>query len=106
MASYLSPAQVKALAREREPIRHAMDRLIERHFPDLDDDGAADMIKLMQSLCTLRQLTGDRNTAKMVMVENDHSHIIDLDLFEDRELIRVCYDPIECRIRTVFPKAN
>jgi hypothetical protein len=102
--SYLSPAQVKALSCEREPIRHAMDRLVERHFPQISDDEAAEMIKVMTSLCTLRDKTGDRNTAKLVNVESATSHIVDLDMFEDRGLIRVCYDPVDCRIKTVFPK--
>jgi hypothetical protein len=102
--SYLSPAQVKALSCEREPIRHAMDRLVERHFPQISDDEAAEMIKVMTSLCTLRDKTGDRNTAKLVNVETDTSVIIDLDLFEERDLIRVCYDPVANVLKTVFPK--
>lgn len=102
--SHLSPAQIKALSLQRAPIRHAMDRLVERHFPDLNDDEAAEMVKVMTSLCALRDQTGDRNTAKLVNVESPTSHIIDLDMFEDRELIRVCYDPVDARIKTVFPK--
>jgi hypothetical protein len=102
--SYLSPAQIKALSREREPIRHAMDRLIERHFPEYSEEEAEEMIKVMTTICALRDKTGDRNTAKLVNIESPTSHIVDLDLFEDRELIRVCYDPVDARIKTVFPK--
>ena len=81
-----------------------MDRLIERHFPGMSDDEADSMIRMMTSFCTLRDKTGDRNTAKLVNIESETSHIVDLDLFEDRVLIRVCFDPVDCRIKTVLPK--
>ncbi len=100
----LSPTQLKALDDSRKPMRHAMDRLIERHFPDWDDQYAATAVMAMALLCQLRERTGDRNTARLVSVENATSHIVDVDMYDDHYIIRVCYDPIENRIRTVFPK--
>jgi hypothetical protein len=103
--SYLSASQTKEVENRRAPYRHAMDRLKERHFPQIDDDEAEDFINMMTSLCMLRIKVGrDTNTAKLVNVETDTSVIIDLDLFEERDLIRVCYDPVANVLKTVFPK--
>lgn len=103
--SYLSASQQKVVDERRKPIRHAMDRLKERHFPNIDDDDAEEFIKMMTPLCMLRmKFERDTNTAKLVNVETETSVIIDLDLFEDRQLIRVCYDPVANLIKTVFPK--
>lgn len=104
--SYLSPNQQRTIDERREPIRHAMDRLVERHFPEMGDDEAEEMILAMGLLCKLvthqnRKVT---STGKLVQVESETSHIIDLDMFEDREVIRVCYDPVADVIKTVFPK--
>lgn len=104
--SYLSANQKKVIEQRIEPIRHAIDRLIERHYPDLTLEAAEGIVKAMTILCRLRHNTGDRNTARLVNIESPDSHIVDLDMFEERDLIRVCYDPIADRIRTVFPKAE
>ena len=104
--SYLSPSQQKAIEARRTGKRHAMDRLIQRHFPNMDDDAAEDIIDAMAKLCQLRHQIGDTNTARLVNIENSNSHIVDLDMFEDRGLIRVTFDPTVGRIATVFPNKD
>ena len=104
--AYLSLRQQKELERRRAPIKHAMERLQERHFPELDDDGAEHFILAMTLLCEGRNRLGDTNSAKLVNIESENSHIVDLDMFEDRKLIRVRYDPVANRIKTVFPQQN
>ena len=95
---------MKAMDESRKPMQHAMDRLIERHFQDWDENDAATIVMAMTCLCQLRDRVGDRNTAKLVNVESPTSHIVDVDMYDDHYLIRVCYDPVENRIKTVFPK--
>ncbi len=102
--AHLSKSQQKVITERRKPIRHAMDRLIERYMPDADDEYVEIVITMMTSLCELRAKYSMGQTSKLVSVESPSSVIIDLDMFEDREVIRVCYDPIENRIRTVLPK--
>lgn len=104
--SYLSPSQLKALEQRRVGKRHAMDRLIERHFPTMNDDDAENLIDAMTKLCQLRHQLGDTKTARLVNIETSSSHVVDLDMFEDRGLIRVTFDPMVGRIATVFPKGK
>lgn len=101
----LSPSQHRAIEKRREPIRHAMDRLQERHFPNLDDDAAEELVVMMGKLCELAATTGGK-TGKVVNIESDTSVIIDLDIFTDRKKIRVCYNPVDRVIRTVFPEVK
>lgn len=99
----LSPQQLKAIEERRKPIRHAMDRLKERHMPEVDDDYAEMVVNMMRDLCELRCRYQMGQTATIVNEEKPDSVIIDLDMYENLEIIRVCYDPIANRIRTVFP---
>ena len=105
MSDRLSPFQKRAIEKRRRPYRHAMDRLKERHFPDISDDFAETCIEMMTKLCAFRAEFNGGRTTKLVNVEAADSWIIDVDMFEDRHIIRVCYDPINKRIRTVLPKA-
>lgn len=80
-----------------------MDRLKERHFPDLDDNAAEELVLVMTDLCRLCHTVGNTKTASLVNVEAENSVIMDLDMFEDRKKIRVCFDPTTKQLRTVFP---
>lgn len=103
--SHLSPAQQKKIDERRAPKRHAMDRLRERHFPEVESDADLELlIDNFTALCTLAWTVGDTKTTKLVNKEAEDSVIFDLDLFKPKSIIRVCYNPVTKLIRTVFPK--
>ena len=96
----LSPAQRKALAKQREPYRHAMERLRERHMPDADYG----ILEVIVSLANLAiKLDGPTSTARIVTKENDESWVVEVDAFTDRKKMLVVMNPktgIPC---TVLP---
>lgn len=96
----LSPAQRKALAKQREPYRHAYERLRERHMPDADY-GILDMLVTIANLAI--KLDGPTATARIVTKENDESWIIEVDAFTDRKKILVVMNPKTGIPRTVLP---
>ena len=102
--SHLSPSQKKAIVERQKPIRHAMDRLIERHMPEADDKYAEMVIGMMTKLCEFRMQHGMGRTTKIINIEKANSVIIELDIYENVSPILVCYDPMANRIRTVLPR--
>lgn len=96
----LSPAQRKVLAKQREPWRHAYERLRERHMPDADY-GILEMLATLANLAV--QLDGPTKTARIVKKENDESWIVEVDAFEDRRVMLIVMNPKTGIPRTVLP---
>jgi len=96
----LSPAQRKARAKQREPWRHAYERLRERHMPDAD-------YGILEMLATLAmdaiQMGGKNLTSQVIARENDESWIVEVDAFTDRKKILIVMNPKTGIPRTVLP---
>jgi hypothetical protein len=96
----LSPSQRKALAAQREPYRHAYERLRERHLPDADY-GTLEVLTMLANAAI--QLGGKSLTAKVVKKETPESWIVEVDAFTDRKKILVVMNPVTGIPRTVLP---
>ena len=96
----LSPAQRKALAKQREPYRHAMERLRERHMPDADY-GTLEVIVMLAKLAIA--MDGPTATARIRTKENDESWVIEVDAFTDRKTMLVVMNPKTGIPRTILP---
>lgn len=96
----LSPAQRKALAKQREPYRHAYERLRERHLPDANY-GTLEVIVSLANLAI--KLDGPTATAHIVTKEHDESWVVAVDAFTDRKKILVVMNPKTGIPRTVLP---
>ena len=96
----LSPAQRKALAKQREPYRHAYERLRERHMPDADYG----ILNALVSLANLAiQLDGPTSTARIVSKETDESWVVEVDAFTDRKKMLIVMNPKTGIPRTILP---
>lgn len=96
----LSPAQRKALAKQREPYRHAYERLRERHMPDADYG----VLNVLVSLANLAiQMDGRTSTARIVSKETDESWVVEVDAFTDRKKMLIVMNPKTGIPRTVLP---
>jgi hypothetical protein len=96
----LSPAQRKALAKQREPYRHALERLIQRHIPDADY-GTLEILTALASFAI--KIDGPTKTARIVTKENDESWVVEVDAFEDRKKILIVMNPKTGIPRTILP---
>ncbi len=96
----LSPAQRKKLEAQREPWRHAYERLRERHMPDATYEILEVLAMLAMGCITLG---GKSLTCRVVKVENDESVIVQVDAFMDRHKILVVINPKTGIPRTVLP---
>ena len=96
----LSPAQRKALAKAREPWKHAYERLRQRHMPDAD-------YQVLEMLATLANLAikmdGPTKTSRIIAKETDESWIVEVDAFTDRKKILIVMNPKTGIPRTVLP---
>lgn len=96
----LSPAQRKALAKQREPYRHAYERLRERHMPDADYG----ILEVLVSLANFAiKLDGPTSTARIVTKETDESWVVEVDAFSDRKKMLIVMNPKTGIPRTVLP---
>lgn len=96
----LSPAQRKVLAKQREPWRHAYERLRERHMPDADYE----TLGMLATLANLAiKLDGPTKTARIVTKENDESWVVEVDAFTDRKKMLIVMNPKTGIPRTVLP---
>lgn len=96
----LSPAQRKALAKQREPYRHAYERLRQRHMPDADY-GVLEILVALAEFAI--KIDGPTKTARIVTKEHDESWIVEVDAFEDRKKILIVMNPKTGVPRTVLP---
>jgi hypothetical protein len=96
----LSPQQRKELARQREPWRHAYERLRERHM----SDATYGILEVLSELAMGAIKMGGQNlTSKVIKVENDESVIVEVKAFTDMKPILVVMNPKTGIPRTVLP---
>lgn len=96
----LSPAQRKVLAKQREPWRHAYERLRERHIPDADY-GTLEILAMLAMGCI--KLGGKSLTCEVIKEETPESVIVQVDAFMDRHKILIVMNPKTGIPRTVLP---
>jgi hypothetical protein len=96
----LSPAQRKVLTAQREPWRHAYERLRERHIPEADYE----TLKILATLAMGAITMGGRNlTSRVIKEETPESVIVEVRAFTDLKPILVVMNPRTGIPRTILP---